>query len=82
MLSFIVQITYNLILAALTILPFLDFSGEELIFSHAGSPTLKDQAVDTLHSVIQKHIQSPFPFTIGGGAKPTGLFRVFSKTKD
>ena len=63
MLSFIVQITYNLILAALTILPFLDFSGEELIFSHAGSPTLKDQAVDTLHSVIQKHIHLP-PFFI------------------
>lgn len=53
----------NLILAALTILPFLDFSGEELIFSHAGSPTLKDQAVDTLHSVIQKHIHLP-PFFI------------------
>ena len=63
MLSFIVQITHNLILAALTILPFLDFSGEELIFSHAGSPTLKDQAVDTLHSVIQKHIHLP-PFFI------------------
>ena len=63
MLSFIVQITHNLILAALTILPFLDFSGEELIFSHTGSPTLKDQAVDTLHSVIQKHIHLP-PFFI------------------
>ena len=63
MLSFIVQITHNLILAALTILPFLDFSGEELKFSHAVSPTLKDQAVDTLHSVIQKHIHLP-PFFI------------------
>ena len=60
MLSFIVQITTQLILAALTILPFLDFSGEELIFSHAGSPTLNNQAIDPIHSVIQKHSQSPF----------------------
>ena len=81
MLSFIVQITHNLILAALTILPFLDFSGEELIFSHAGSPTLKDQAVDTLHSVIQKHIQSPFPFTIGGGQNPPACFGFSLKPK-
>ena len=82
MTAFIVVSAFNLIHALQAVLPFTDFSGVKLKFSHAVSPTLKDQAVDTLHSVIQKHIQSPFPFTIGGGAKPTGLFRVFSKTKD
>ena len=60
MLSFIVQITTQLILAAGAVLPFLDFGGKELKFCHAGSPTLNNQAIDPIHSVIQKHSQSPF----------------------
>ena len=63
MTAFIVVSAFDLIHALQAVLPFTDFSGVKLKFSHAVSPTLKDQAVDTLHSVIQKHIHLP-PFFI------------------
>ena len=63
MTAFIIVSAFDLIHALQAVLPFTDFSGVKLKFSHAVSPTLKDQAVDTLHSVIQKHIHLP-PFFI------------------
>ena len=80
---FIVGITGNLFLSLLAFLPFLDFSGEELKFSHSSISTHHNQAIDPGHFSFNKHGHTQPPsFRGGGGLKSNGpLFGLFQSQR-
>ena len=76
--TFIVGIPGNLFFPLAAPLPFINFSGEKLKFSHAGIAAHQDQAIDPGRFSIskQRHIQSP-SFLSWGGLKSNGALSGF-----